>query len=95
MSPRRLYDPYRAVIRQFNRRGVRYVVVGMAGRDRLVRLGGLALFWVTIFKVFLVDSFELTQGYRVASFFILGALLLATGYLLQRYRQRIREFLLE
>lgn len=26
-----LRDPYRAVIRQFNRRGVRYVVVGMGG----------------------------------------------------------------
>ncbi len=71
------------------------VAVGMAGRVRLVRLGGLALFWVTIFKVFVVDSFELTQGYRVASFIILGALLLATGYLYQRYRRVIRGFLLE
>ena len=31
MSPRRFEDPYRAVIRQFNRRGVRYVVVGLSG----------------------------------------------------------------
>lgn len=71
------------------------VVAGMAGRVRMVRLGGLALFWVTIFKVFVVDSFELTQGYRVASFIILGVLLLATGFLYQRYRRVIRGFLLE
>lgn len=71
------------------------VVDGIVRRVRLVRLGGLALFWITIFKVFVVDSFELTQGYRVASFIILGALLLATGYLYQRYRRVIRGFLLE
>ena len=31
MSRRTLVDPYRAAIQQFNRLGVRYVVVGMAG----------------------------------------------------------------
>jgi predicted nucleotidyltransferase len=31
MSARHIQDPYRAVIQQFNRHGVRYVVVGMAG----------------------------------------------------------------
>lgn len=31
MSRRVIQDPYRAVIQQFNRRGVRYVVVGMSG----------------------------------------------------------------
>jgi len=30
-------DPYRAVIQQFNRRGVRYVVVGMAGINYYAR----------------------------------------------------------
>jgi len=31
MSARALQDPYRAVVQHFNRYGVRYVVVGMAG----------------------------------------------------------------
>lgn len=31
MTARALQDPYRAVIHQLNRRGVRYVVVGMSG----------------------------------------------------------------
>ena len=31
MTAQALHDPYRAVIDQFNRHGVRYVVVGMAG----------------------------------------------------------------
>lgn len=37
MSPRRLLDPYQAVIRAFNRVGVRYVVVGMAGINYYAR----------------------------------------------------------
>ena len=32
-----LHDPYRAVIQRFNRRGVRYVVVGMAGINYYAR----------------------------------------------------------
>ena len=31
MSVRTLHDPYRALIQRFNKHGVRYVVVGMAG----------------------------------------------------------------
>jgi len=37
MRRRRLRDPYRAVIQQFNRRGVRYVVVGLAGINYYAR----------------------------------------------------------
>ncbi len=37
MSPRRGTDPYRAVVQAFNRRGVRYVVVGMAGINYYAR----------------------------------------------------------
>jgi len=37
MSPRRLFDPYEAALRAFNRVGVRYVVVGMAGINYYAR----------------------------------------------------------
>ena len=37
MSPRRLLDPYQTVIGAFNRVGVRYVVVGMAGINYYAR----------------------------------------------------------
>ena len=37
MSGRTWADPYRAVIRQFNRAGIRYVVVGMAGINYYAR----------------------------------------------------------
>ena len=37
MSPRRWADPYQAVVKAFNRVGVRYVVVGMAGINYYAR----------------------------------------------------------
>ncbi len=37
MRSRESWDPYRATIQQFNRRGVRYVVVGMSGINYYAR----------------------------------------------------------
>lgn len=37
MKSQRLRDPYRTTIQQFNRRGVRYVVVGMSGINYYAR----------------------------------------------------------
>ena len=71
------------------------LAVGVLRRVRAVRIAGLALLAVPVVKLFLVDSFALEQGYRVAAFMCLGALLLAGGFLYQRYQEAIREFLFE
>lgn len=71
------------------------IVVGIVRQERLLRLGGLALLAVPVLKLFLYDSFELDQGYRVAAFIGLGVLLLAGGLLYQRYSRQIRGFLLD
>jgi uncharacterized membrane protein len=71
------------------------IVLGIARRSRWVRLAGLALLAVPVIKLFVSDVFELDQGYRVAAFIILGAILLVGGFLYQRFRGAIREFLLE
>ena len=76
-----------------------YASVGLAAgivwRSRMVRLGSLGLLAVPILKLFLFDSLALEQGYRVAAFLILGLLLLALGFLYQRYSGLIRGFLFE
>lgn len=69
------------------------LVTGIFKGFRSLRLAGLALLAVPVLKLFLVDSFQLDQGYRVAAFLILGAMLLAGGFLYQRYRIAIDEFL--
>ena len=71
------------------------VVLGILRQWRWVRLGGLALLAVPVLKLFLVDSFALEQGYRVGAFVGLGALLVAGGFLYQRYSRIIRGFLFE
>ena len=56
-------------------------------RDRpVLRRGALALLLVTAAKVFLYDLSFLTSVYRVASFIVLGLLLLGGGFAWQRVR---------
>ena len=71
------------------------IVLGIVKEQRWLRLGGLALLAVPILKLFFYDAFQLEQGYRVAAFIGLGALLVIGGFLYQRYSRVIRGFLLE
>ncbi|HEX9897080.1 MAG TPA: DUF2339 domain-containing protein [Dehalococcoidales bacterium] len=69
------------------------LVIGIVNRIRFLRLGALALLLIAIGKVFVYDVFTLAMVYRIVAFIGLGLLLLASGYLYQRYSKRIREFL--
>jgi len=69
------------------------LVIGIAKRWRLVRLGALALLAVPIIKVFVYDVFALERVYRIVAFIGLGILLLVSAYLYQRFSKAIRGFL--
>ena len=71
------------------------LAVGIIGKLRAVRLAGLALLTIPVAKVFVYDVFQLEQAYRVAAFIGLGALLLISGYLYQRFGRAIKEFVTE
>lgn len=64
---------------------------GFIGGWRAVRLGGLILLAIPVFKLFLIDSFLLESGFRVVAFLTLGGILLAGGYLYQRHSETITE----
>jgi uncharacterized membrane protein len=68
--------------------GAGLLLVGSARRARLLRLLGLALLGLTAFKVFLLDLSALDRAYRIVSFIVLGAILLAVSYLYQKSQQR-------
>ncbi len=51
-----------------------------------MRSAALALLLITVGKVFLYDLATLTSIYRVASFLVLGILLLTAGFAYQRQR---------
>jgi uncharacterized membrane protein len=69
------------------------LTVGIARRSKLLRVMALLLLGLTIFKVFLFDLSSLEKLYRIISFIVLGAILLAVSFLYQRYRQRMAEFI--
>lgn len=64
--------------------GAMLMVVGFWRRSAFVRWQALVLIAFTIGKVFLYDVSELDRGYRIVSFIVLGALLLAISFMYQR-----------
>jgi uncharacterized membrane protein len=58
--------------------------LGFARRSALLRWQAILLIAATVIKVFLFDVWGLDHGWRVLSFIILGALLLAVSYAYQR-----------
>ncbi len=68
------------------------MIVGIIKRYKPIRLLALILFGVTIFKVFFVDLSYLKGFPRILSFIILGVILLVAGFLYNKYRDKIHEF---
>jgi uncharacterized membrane protein len=64
------------------------LLVGRVRRARLLRLMALALLGLTTLKVFFWDLSSLDRAYRIVSFIVLGAILLAVSYLYQKSQQR-------
>lgn len=62
------------------------VVLGFATRSAGLRLGGLAMFALTLLKVVVVDGANLSSGYRVLSFLGVGALLIVTSVLYGKFK---------
>jgi uncharacterized membrane protein len=71
--------------------GLGLLVAGLMRRSRSLRLGGLALFGVSLAKLFLYDLSTLSSITRAFSFLAVGGLLLAGGFFLQRLDSRLDE----
>lgn len=70
------------------------LVVGVLVKYKPIRLSALVFFAVTILKVFLLDSSNLSQMYRIIAFIGLGTILLVVAYIYQRYKAQVNAFLL-
>jgi uncharacterized membrane protein len=68
-------------------------IAGLALRERPYRLGGFAMLALAVGRVFFVDVWELETIYRIISFLALGVVLLALGYLYNRFSEQIRRWL--
>ncbi|MEW6208375.1 MAG: DUF2339 domain-containing protein [Acidobacteriota bacterium] len=63
------------------------LTVGIARRNRLLRVMALFLIGITIVKVFILDLASLERIYRVISLIALGVILLGGAFLYQRLRR--------
>jgi uncharacterized membrane protein len=71
--------------------GAALLAVGFWRRSAFLRWQALLLLVFTIFKAFLYDMRNLSQGYRVVSFLGLGALLMAISFAYQKDWLNLRE----
>jgi len=67
------------------------VFIGVQSKSALLRWQGLVLFGLVIAKVFLYDLASLERAYKILSFLVLGAVLLAISFFYQRKLARERE----
>ena len=65
------------------------VILGFWRRLKGIRLMGIAFLGIVILKVFLYDLSHLSTPNRIASFLVLGIILLAVSWLYQRYKHQI------
>jgi uncharacterized membrane protein len=69
------------------------LAAGFALRERTYRLLGLGILAASVARIFLVDVWELGTVYRILRFLVLGALLVASGFLYNRYAGAIRKLM--
>jgi uncharacterized membrane protein len=69
------------------------LVVGIFGKYKGVRIGGLALLMLAILKLFFFDLWSLGTLYRIISSISLGLVLLMTSFVYQRYKDSIKEII--
>ena len=62
-------------------------------RDRIYRIGGFLILALAVGRIFLVDVWKLETIYRILSFMVLGIVLLALGFVYNRYADKIRRWL--
>jgi uncharacterized membrane protein len=66
-----------------------WIIYGFTRRFAFIRRFGLALAIFAVAKLFLIDLWNLTQGYRIVSYFALGITLIAISFVYQYFSKRL------
>jgi uncharacterized membrane protein len=67
--------------------------IGFVLRERMHRWLGLGILACAVSRVFLSDVWKLDTIYRIFSFMALGVVLLALGFIYNKYQEKIRQWL--
>tara|TARA_B100000676_G_C18067645_1_gene842044 strand:- start:546 stop:2468 length:1923 start_codon:yes stop_codon:yes gene_type:complete len=71
------------------------LVIGISKRSYQIRSAAIFLLGIPVVKLFIYDTFNLEQIYRIISYVFLGILLIIGGFIYQKYEDRIKEFILK
>ncbi len=66
-----------------------WIVLGFIWRYSLLRKFGLCLSILAVVKLFIIDLYTLTQGYRIVTYFVLGVTLITISFVYQRFIKRL------
>ncbi len=66
---------------------------GLLLRERVYRLGGFLILFLAMGRIFIVDVWRLETIFRILSFLVLGVVLLALGFVYNRFASTIRKWL--
>lgn len=92
----RLEEQFGQLLRQVNKVGLpilwglcafAFMYLGLSRKNRAYRILSLALFALTLLKLFLYDIRGISEGGRIAAFIILGVLLLVISFMYQRIKR--------
>ncbi|MCL2386683.1 MAG: DUF2339 domain-containing protein, partial [Defluviitaleaceae bacterium] len=65
------------------------IVFGFSKRYIFMRRFGLGLALLSVTKLFIIDLYWLTTGWRILSYFVLGAVLLSISFVYQFFNKRL------
>lgn len=66
------------------------LAVGFKKSYTVIRSGGLAIILVAFAKLCFVDTFHLESGWKIASYFAFGAILIVISYFYQRFDKKLQ-----
>lgn len=67
------------------------MLIGLSKEMRVLRIIALAVFFITILKLFVIDVWDMAEGGRILAFVLLGVLLLIISFLYQKIKLIILE----
>ncbi len=62
------------------------IAVGMFKKNKIMRISAISLFGITLIKLLTFDTWDLSTGYKVIAYMLLGVILLVVAFLYQKFK---------
>ncbi len=62
------------------------IAVGIFKKNKIMRISAISLFGITIIKLLIFDTWNLSTGYKVIAYMLLGVILLVVSFLYQKFK---------